>query len=196
MWNPFFTGFLVPAPFAVLYCFDGLLSLLTGSVFKPESPSLPLLSPSRSLMMCLSDANEWFLRCSSASPFPFFFFFSPSACLICQRERFFFFGYETPSGRFYRKTLMTSLVFGGLAMWRLEGLSVSGGLCIRDSQLAIRRECLGRWCAYLHVLLKRAVCVCVYTCSFALACTKQKKNPVCCVAPPWLTALLCWDLEL
>lgn len=44
-------------------------------------------------MMCLSDANEWFLHSSVSPPLLPFRFLSPSAFLICQktlRKEFFF----------------------------------------------------------------------------------------------------------
>lgn len=72
--------------FTALYVFYGCGSVAT---LKWRSLSTPL-----TLMMCLSDANEWFLRSSVSPPLLPFHFFSPSGFFICQkamRKEFFSF---------------------------------------------------------------------------------------------------------
>lgn len=63
--------------FSVFHCFDGFLSLIYGSVLTRVSLSL-------SVMMCLSDANEWYLQ---SSVFSLPFSFSSSLHLPAWSER-------------------------------------------------------------------------------------------------------------
>ena len=183
------------------------------------------VSLSFTLMMCLSDANEWFLH--SSVPPPRHAPFSSSLHLPAWSVRetaerdFSTAVMKLPQGDSKGKLGWLSSFLPALAIWWMEVFKSPDYFCwtvrLSGSQLAVRRECLGRWCKGWKVCRwscwdrkARMLCVwvCVPTvCAYKLLCVHVwlKWNLVwrraqcdALYSHDWLhsePALLCWDWE-